>query len=245
MAEVRRAARQGALTGDGCCLAESFHLLEEALRSGCRIRAALVASSASRRLQDLAVGHGVRLFILPDALFDELSSTENSQGVLALVEPPRWSIKDILGPPALVVILDSVRDPGNAGAILRSAEAFGASGAVLTKGSVNPFNPKAVRASAGSVFRLPLLTGIKQETLAQAGLPLYAAVPRGGKPLTAVDLSRDCALIFGNEADGVQQLLLGRATAISIPTRRVESLNAAVAAGVVLYEASRQRGALR
>jgi TrmH family RNA methyltransferase len=137
------------------------------------------------------------------------------------------------------VILDGVQDPGNAGAILRAAEAFGATGTIFLKGSVNPYNPKCLRGSAGSIFRVPLLTAA--EVPSEFG-PLYAADPRARKLLADADLATPCGIIIGSEGRGVSAALAARATGLRIPTQNVESLNAAVAAGIFLYEARRQRG---
>jgi TrmH family RNA methyltransferase len=145
-----------------------------------------------------------------------------------------------------VVVLDGLQDPGNAGAILRAAEAFGATGVLGLKGTVNPYNPKAVRASAGSVFRVPLVWGIEASealaTLQQQRLDLYAAVPSARRLLSEADLRRGCAFIIGSEGRGVSEALRAASTELRIPTSGVESLNAAVAAAILLYEARRQRG---
>jgi TrmH family RNA methyltransferase len=244
--EVRRALVRGSLTREGYCLAESFHLLEEALKSGCQVAAVLAAESARSAVQShLRRLAGVRILVLADALFREVSGTESSQGVLALVRPPHWDLEQLFRGRPLVVVLDGVQDPGNAGAILRVAEAFGASGALFLKGTVDPYNPKAVRASAGSVFRLPLVTGL-DATLARAALEqhrldIYAAMPAGQKGLADVDLTRKCAIIIGSEGRGVTAKLRSAALDLRIPTSGVESLNAAMAAGILLYEAQRQR----
>jgi TrmH family RNA methyltransferase len=232
---IRRAAAQGSLTEDGFALAEGPHLLEEALRSGVEIAAVIAAESAP------VAGHP-RLVRVPDRVFATLAATENPQGVLTLVRPPAWTMADILrGPAPLAVILDRLQDPGNAGAILRAAEAFGATGAIFLKGTVNPHNPKCIRASAGSVFRLPLVCGVTEADLPE--LPLYAADRRAATRIDQADFTAACALIVGSEGSGVSPILARRATGVRIPIRGVESLNAAVAAGICLYEARRQRGA--
>ena len=244
--EVRRALDRGSLTSDGLCVAESFHLLEEAIRSDCRISAVIVSetvrSTVERRIGGL---NGVQLIRVPDDVFAMLSSTETSQGVIALVRPPQWELDQVFRGNSLLVLLDGVQDPGNAGAILRSAEAFGATGAIFVKGSVNPYNPKALRASAGSVYRLPLVYGIEENLIAaaltQRRVEVYAAMPRAQKLIAEVDLSRRCAFVIGSEGRGVSPALNGVAIDVRIPTRRVESLNAGVAAGILLYEAWRQR----
>jgi TrmH family RNA methyltransferase len=243
---VRRAAARGTLTDEGLCVAETFHLLEEALRSDAEIRTIISAESVyttvERHVKGLKRAHVVRV---PDALFNELSVTESSQGVMTLVKPPVWTLEDMFRGQSLVLAIDGVQDPGNAGALLRAAEAFGATGVIFLKGSVNPYNPKAIRASAGSVFRQPLVTGLDDTlvsaTLEQKRLDVYAAMPTGEKVLGTVDLTRRCALIIGGEGRGVSTKLRSIAFDLRIPVSQVESLNAAMAAGILLYEARRQR----
>ena len=245
--DVRRAIGRGGLTSQGWCVAETVHLLEEALRSRCPVRQVLAAESARGRLPPLG---GIKLAIVPDGLLQKISGTETSQGVIALIEPPEWKIEQLFAAQALVVVLDGLQDPGNAGAIVRTAEAFGASGAIFLKGTASPFNPKTLRASAGSLFRVPFLYGL-DPALAHAAfkenrVKLYAAVaPRSGAEVRAIanaDLATACALIIGNEGRGVSAEWRGAAEGVSIPTVAVESLNAAgMAAGILLYEARRQR----
>lgn len=246
--DVRRAVARGSLTADGWCVAETFHLLEEALKSRCEVKIVLAAES----VREAATGHaraGVRVAVLPDSLFQSISGTETAQGVMALVRPPEWKIEQLFQGCPLVVVLDGLQDPGNAGAILRAAEAFGATGALFLKGTVSPHNPKTIRASAGSVFRVPCLSGMDaaaaRTALQQNGAQLYASVPaRSCAPaqaLDCVDFAQPCGLAIGNEARGVGSVLRAAAQDVSIPTVGVESLNAAVAAGILLYEARRQR----
>lgn len=244
--DVRRAIARGGLTSQGWCVAETLHLLEEALRSRCQVKQVLAAESARDRLPRLP---DIKVALLPDALLQKVSGTETSQGVIALVEPPEWKLEHLFQGCALVVVLDSLQDPGNAGAILRAAEAFGATGAIFLKGTASPFNPKTLRASAGSLFRVPFLYGM-DPAMARAALQenrvtLYAAVPsRPDATVRAVadaDLTAACALIIGNEGRGVSREWRGAAQDVSIPTAAVESLNAAMAAGILLYEARRQR----
>jgi TrmH family RNA methyltransferase len=243
---IRRAAKAGSLTGDGCCLAESVHLLVEALRSECRIEMVLVAEPAVDTLRRLLpAGFSFRVARLPERLFNSLASTETSQGVLALVRPPEWTIEQLFKRKPLVVVLDGIQDPGNAGAIIRAAEAFGATGLIFAKGTVNPFNPKAVRASAGSIFRVPLVRGQTAAEITaacrKAGAMLYASLADGGCAVEKSDLTHPCAILIGSEGHGVSRALRAGAARIRILTARVESLNAAVAAGIILYEARRQR----
>ena len=244
--EVRRAVARGALTADGLCVAESFHLLEEALRSDCRVHTVLAAASVRATVERHVKGLShVRVTAVEDAAFDEISSTGTTQGVIALVEPPSWTLEQVLRGRAMVVVLDGLQDPGNAGAILRAAEAFGATGVLFLKGAVGPYHPKTLRASAGSAFRVPLVAGIDaslaRATIEQSRLDLYAADPRGRKDLAGVDLKRRFALVVGSEARGVSAKLRAGAIDLRIPVRGVESLNAALSAGIILYEAARQR----
>jgi TrmH family RNA methyltransferase len=233
--QIRRAVSRGSLTEDGYAVAEGAHLLEEALAAKCEIGAVIVAESARVNYPDARV--------VSDKTFRELASTETPQGVIALVRPPVSTLDQMTrGDHALVVVLDGVQDPGNAGAVVRAAEAFGATGAVFMKGTVNPYNPKCVRGSAGSVFRVPLIACVEaDEILRLIEMTWYAAMPRAQKLTIDADLSAPCGIIIGSEGHGVSPSLAGRATGLRIPTSGVESLNAAVAAGILLYEARRQR----
>jgi TrmH family RNA methyltransferase len=241
--DVRRAIARGGLTDEGWCVAESFHLLEEALRSDRDVPVIFVTESARSSVSR----NGRRTVILPDSLFQSIATTETTQGVIALVRPPEWSIEQLFPVQSMVVVLDGLQDPGNAGTIARAAEAFGATGLMFVKGTVSPYNPKTLRASAGSLFRIPFVSGLDaplaQAALQQRGVYLYAAVPFSGsqRMVGDVDFTRACAMVIGSEGRGVSAELRGICEEISIPTVAVESLNAAAAAGVLLDEARRQR----
>ncbi len=244
--EIRRAVGRGTLTRDGYAVAEGFHLLEEALRSGCEIGAVVVSESVRAEAEERGAALGaVRRIILGDALFRAISATETSQGVIALVRPPAWDVEALFRGTPLVLVLDGIQDPGNAGAIVRAAEAFGATGVVFLKGTVSPYNPKAARASAGSVFRTPLVTGIEAGPACAAlrahGLDIYAAMPSAAKDAASADLTRKCAFLIGSEGRGLSARTRAGAAELRIPVAGVESLNAAMAAGILLYEARRQR----
>jgi TrmH family RNA methyltransferase len=169
--------------------------------------------------------------------------------VIALVEPPSWKLEQLFRGRPLVVVLDGLQDPGNAGTIARTAEAFGATGLLLSKGTVSPFNAKALRASAGSLFRIPFLHNVDsplaRAALRQNKVELYAGVPArsngAARSITEVDLSGRCGIVIGSEAHGVGSELRTAALDVTIPTVGVESLNAAIAAAILLYEARRQR----
>ncbi|MDQ6707135.1 MAG: RNA methyltransferase, partial [Acidobacteriota bacterium] len=179
--------------------------------------------------------------------FHALSDVETPQGVMCLVEPRGWRLEDLLNADGPVIVLDGIQDPGNAGTIVRTAEAFGAAGAVFLKGSVNPFNPKVIRASAGSLFRLPLVHGLESgdvlRNFIDRRIKMYAGVPfgTGALSLPGIDLTGKCAFVIGNEGNGVGERVRSAAIPVTIPASGVESLNAAVAAAIFLYEFRRRR----
>jgi TrmH family RNA methyltransferase len=248
---LRKALNAGARDADGLVGIEGQHLLEEALRAGLHVPTVFVAQGAERVLDALSLPAATEILSVPRKLLDEALATETPQPVAALVEPPRWSWAHILGAresPALVVILAGLQDPGNLGAILRSAEAFGATGIVSLPGTVSAWNSKAVRASAGSVFRVPLLAASADECfkrLREGSVKSLATAVRDAEPANLADLAAPLALLIGNEGNGVPHEIADHAdAAITIPCPGpVESLNAAVAASVLLYEAACQRSA--
>jgi TrmH family RNA methyltransferase len=249
--DVRRAIARGDVTDDGLCVAEGFHLLDEALRSGRAVPAVLTSESAQNKLgplvTDTRVDTHTRVIVLPDALFQTIASTETPQGVIALVRPAQWTLERIFQGTSLVVVLDGLQDPGNAGAIVRAAEAFGATGVIFLKGTASPHHPKTLRASAGSLFRVPFVAALDatqaRAVLLKHRVAIYAAMPFTGtqKLAGATDFVRTCAIIAGSEGRGVSKELHGIAEEVAIPTLGVESLNSAVATAVLLYEARRQR----
>jgi TrmH family RNA methyltransferase len=240
--DVRKAVTRGQLTEDGLWIAEGFHLLEEAVHSGSSIPVILVAESAAARVKVNS-----RITVIPDNLFQSIAATETSQGVIALVKPPEWRMEQLVLGQSMVVVLDGLQDPGNAGAIVRAAEAFGATGVAFLKGSASPFHPKTLRASAGSLFRIPFVAGLTAAdcaaALRKARLEVYAAMPYTGSEHLAedTDFTRRCAVVIGSEGRGVSEEMRAIAQDVAIPTSGVESLNAAVAAAVLLYETRRQR----
>jgi TrmH family RNA methyltransferase len=200
----------------------------------------------------LALPPEVDVLVMPSEFLSATLATETPQPAAALIEPPDWTWAHVLRSQkdgsALVVVLAGIQDPGNLGTIIRSAEAFGADGVVCLPGTVNTWNPKAVRASAGSVFRVPVLNvgdGEALEQLREAGVRVLGTTVQGAQPADLVDLAAPVALLIGNEGNGVPADLAVKADgAITIPCPGpVESLNAAVATSVLLYEAARQRTA--
>jgi TrmH family RNA methyltransferase len=249
--ELRRALRTAERTPGGLVGVEGPHLIEEALRAGLRVRCVFAGDGVQHRLAQLPLPGDIDVLVLPREILASTFATETPQPVAALVEAPDWTWVHLLPhrkTPPLVMVLAGLQDPGNLGTILRSAEAFGANGAVALPGTVSPWNQKAIRASAGSVFRLPVIqTGVDEcfLRLREAGIKVLTTTLRGGTPADAVDFAEPVALLIGNEGGGVPDELAARASgAVTIPCPGpVESLNASVAAGVLLYEAARQRRA--
>jgi len=217
-------------------VAESPHLLREARKSRVEIETVLLSEDAPTALKRKA-GRAGR--VLPADLFQELSSTENSQGVITLVRLPEWSREDVFEADGLVVVLDGLQDPGNVGTIVRTAEAFGAGGIVFSSGSSRPYHPKTLRASAGSLFRLPFVSLTPGQTVDasnRAERRLVAATSGPGAEVSGFSWPKT-SVVIGSEAHGVREEYRSAAEAIHIPIAGAESLNAAVAAAVILYEA--------
>src|SRR5438477_9282765 len=266
--DFRIALRGGVPTEGGFVGVEGVRLVEESLRSGCRIQGVLFSESGERHHQRLSsiIDRPEMAFPIlrtTDRLFEGLADTEHPQGVAALVHPRETSFDDFARSPLsvgapLLVVLAGVQDPGNVGAILRTAAAFGVTGAATAasgiSGTANPFSPKALRASAGAALHLPILAGISLAILltqlrVAAVRTLASSVhePRDGEqPLHApweVDWCQPVALLVGNEGAGLpEEVERGADARIRIPMAGgIESLNAAAAAAVVFYEAARQR----
>ena len=248
-----RAALRDDSPEDGVVAVEGPHLVEEALRAGLEITAVLASPGGEARLAELRSKLPQRTQILTttDKLFESIASTRTPQGVAALVRVRRGSFDDMLisaGVAPLVVVLVAVQDPGNVGTVIRAAEGFGASGAIVATGSADPWQQKSLRASAGSALRLPILSGVQAaRAMAQlrvAGFTLVAAASGEGEFPSRVDLRGPVALLIGNEGAGLPAEVLRSANVrVRIPlAEQVESLNAAMAASVLLYEAARQRG---
>ena len=259
--QLRAAFRGSARLSGGLVAIEGETLLQEALRSGLPVKTVFL----SERTDPPAwLPRGVELLHLADEVFASVVDTQHPQGIAALLLPPRWELETAInsrGSSALLVLIAvGLQDPGNLGTLIRSAEAFGATAVLTTPGGVSEWNPKALRASAGSVFRVPVVqvTSAQLIALKSHGMRLFAAVApnsestssaeatqNGPISVATTDLTGPCALMVGNEGAGISADLLALADErITIPTPgRVESLNAAFAGSLLLYEASRQRAA--
>ncbi len=235
----------------GLALAEGVRLTEEALACGLRLRGAAISSALEatprgRALKAALRSSGTPIEELGARALDELADTEQPQGIIAVIETRTWRLEDItLGARAVVLVLDGVQDPGNVGAMARSALGLGAAGMVALKGTAELTNPKALRGSMGALFRLPAVSAGDDEFLAwarRADLALWVA-DGSGEPVDRLRLEGRTALVLGNEGAGVREKLRQAAAGrIAIPLRTgVESLNVAVAAGILLYEVAHDR----
>lgn len=232
----------------GLVAIEGEHLLKEALRSHLRLHTVFLSE---RHSLPAALPPNVEIVWLTADVFSSAVETRSPQGIAALIDPPDYNLAHILQPQSspLLVIAAGLQDPGNLGTIIRSAEAFNASGVLTTPTTVSPWNQKTLRASAGSVFRLPVVPTTPDEIAGlqtTRGLHLFAAVGTGHENVLAAhdaDLRQPSALLIGNEGSGLAPEWLSLASSrITIPCPGpVESLNAAIAASLLLYEAFRQR----
>jgi TrmH family RNA methyltransferase len=249
--DLRYAYAHGGLTEQGYCALEGVHLVEEAIRSGIRFQAVFFSEAAEARIERLLpqLSSRIETLLLPARLFESAVASESPQGVAALVKLKKHTLDEVIAKadPALVLAVAGVQDPGNLGTLIRSAEAFGAGGVVFGENTVSVFNPKTVRATAGSVFRLPLVTGRLAEVLPlfrEKGMRVVATSSHRGCFLADVDLRKPTAIVIGGEGGGVPKNLMSQVDeVVAIPhAPQVESLNAGVAGSIVLYEAARQRG---
>ena len=248
----RDLARHRHAGGDEVLL-DGLHLVCEALDAGMTVTTAIVsakllASDAGTALCRRLERAGAALYRASDAAMEAASPVRTSSGVVVVAQVARQRTRTVWAPaPALVVCLAGVQDPGNVGAILRAAEAAGATGAIVTQGSADPLGWKALRGSMGSALRLPLMVGTTAsaacEEARRLGVRVAATTPLGGQALYEADFRGPTLLLVGGEGAGLSDDLVAAADVrIRIPMRApVESLNAAVAAGVVLFEAHRQR----
>ncbi len=233
---------------------EGEHLLLEALRSGLEVTTVFAQQGRESLLGRLPAGE-FEIVLLSEEVFRSSVATESPQGIAALVRPATFDREDLLHgggrdePPvrmALILVAAGVQDPGNLGTLVRSAEAFGATGVLALPGTVSAWNQKALRSSAGSTFRLPVVAGDVGDLLwLRSNRVRLLAATMDGVSVAETDLKGGVAVLIGNEGAGLPQELLEMADArIAIPCPGpVESLNAAVAGSLLLYEAARQRSA--
>jgi len=232
---------------------EGERLVEECLQSRLNLVACFHSPDLSPRSEKILEEIASRecpTFPVADVVMANLSDTITPQGIVVLARRPRASLDDALTANALIVGLDAVQDPGNFGAIVRTAEAAGASAVVALKGSVEAFAPKTLRSAMGSAFRLPIVNEVETDelfaVLRARALSVVAMAAGGETVYSDYDWRRPTLVLLGNEARGVSEELLERCDArLRIPMcAPVESLNVAAAAAAVLFEASRQRSRL-
>lgn len=242
---------------------EGVRLVEEALRSGLHFESVafspdLQATERGAMLFESLQGVPCRGAYVSSQVMDGIADTESPQGIVALISRPHFEVTDLVDAEStLIVIADQLQNPGNLGSIARSAEAAGTSGMITTRGSVDPFSPKALRASMGSAFRLPIAADVSRhealEKCREHGIRIVVARPRdpgladadnASLPHTEVDLSTAIALVFGAEARGVADEVAARSDQfVHIPMEEgIDSLNVAAAAAILLFESARQRG---
>ncbi len=247
--ELRRGFAEAAPNAEGEVAVEGMHIVEEAIRSGLRLTTVFFSESAKERVHKLLpqLSSHVETLLLPDEVFASAAPSETPQGVAALIRAKMFAFEDVFTrAPALLVAIAGLQDPGNLGTIARSAEAFGVTGLLLGERTVSPWNWKAVRASAGSLFRLPAVKVELVRALSEIrsrNIRVLAASSHKGTAIAEVDLRAPIAVIVGSEGAGVPKDVLAQADeVVAVPhSPRVESLNAGIAASIVLYEAARQR----
>jgi len=249
--ELRRAFAEAAPNQQGEVAIEGMHLVEEAIRSGLRVRTVFFSEAARERAHRLLpqLSAQTEKLLLADSIFASAVPTETPQGVAALVRVKAFALDGIVSTqPALLVVTSGLQDPGNLGTIARSAEAFGVTGLLLGERTVSPWNWKAIRASAGSLFRLPTAKIELAKTLPEMkarGVRVLATSSHKGTVISEADLRGPIAIVVGGEGAGVAKEVLAQADEVVVipQSSKVESLNAGIAASVVLYEAARQRTA--
>ena len=245
--QLRAAFAGHARLSGGLVAIEGEHLLEEAIRSGMAIKSVFLTED---RPAPAYLPASIEILRLTEEVFSSVVETRSPQGVAALIVPPVWTFDHLLWGIPLLVVAVGLQDPGNLGTLLRSAEAFGASGLVTTSGTVSVWNGKAVRASVGSVFRVPAVEANLDDLLRwrSGGIRILAAVGPAQNSsavldIAATDLTTGVAILIGNEGAGLGPEWTSIADEhVTIPcSGPVESLNAAIAGSLLLYEAQRQR----
>jgi TrmH family RNA methyltransferase len=225
---------------------EGVKVLLEALDAGAAVEAVFAGPGAPTVVLDRVLAAGIRVHELAPGVLERVSDTVTPQPVAAIVAYQNVPL-DALRDATLLVVLVDVRDPGNAGTVLRSAAAAGAHGVISCEGSVDVYNPKTVRASAGTIFHVPVVAGGEPDavlrTLGAWGMRRLGTVARAGADYDQSDLTGPTALVLGNEATGIPQQLAAELDGwLTIPMAGpAESLNVGMAAAVLCFEAARQR----
>lgn len=236
-------------TKAGLFLAEGLRTVEESIEAS-QVESIFytpIDDERTRKALETAASKGIKLFCVNEAVMKKISDTETPQGIIAVCNMTHLSLEKLLSQGKMLLVLDRVQDPGNIGTMLRTADAAGVGGLVLLNGCADVYAPKTVRASMGSLFHLPVLQGLEEQafidTAKDYGYELLVTCLEGADSLYKADLSGRIAFVMGNEANGVSNNLLKAADKkVFIPMQgKAESLNVAMAAGVVMFEALRRR----
>lgn len=234
----------------GLFIVEGIKMLEEAKASGLLVKAYMSESFCQEKIMTEEFFIGLEYEIIKDSVFNQVTDTMTPQGIMGIVRKPVYTLDQIInGKDSFLLILEDIRDPGNLGTIIRTAEGAGVSGIILNRSCADVLQPKVVRSTMGSIFRVPyyeaedfleVLAGLKE-----GGFKLFAAHLSGVPYDTSGCFLGKCGLLIGNEANGLSEATVAMAdNLIRIPMAgKVESLNAAIAAGILMYEAARQRRA--
>ncbi len=225
---------------EGTFFLEGKRAVEEALASGWIMEALFFTEEYEK--ENLALAETkVPCYLVNRQVMEKIAATEHPQSVGAVLRQKTGSLADLAGQDGLLLVLDGVMDPGNLGTILRTADAAGTLGVVILDNSVDLFNPKVIRSTMGSIFHLPVITGVSEEELqkfcVKDGRRLWATSLEGAEDYHQITWPDRLALIMGNEARGVSETLLRQAgQKIFIPMKgKAESLNVAIAAGILLF----------
>lgn len=236
-------------TEQGLFIAEGLRTVEEAVASKSveQIFYTAIEDERTRKVLEIAAEKNIPLYCVTDQVLKKIADTENPQGVLAVCRMQNVKLESLFATGEMLLVLDRVGDPGNVGTMLRTADAAGIGGVVLLEGCVDVYAPKTVRSTMGSLFHIPVFTGAKEELFVKAakraGYELLVTSLEGADNLYKANLRGRIAFVMGNEANGVTSSLMEAADKrVFIPMAgRAESLNVAMAAGIVMFEALRKR----
>lgn len=230
---------------------EGLRSVEQCIKSGEKIKHIVYSpellNEAGQDFIKAIESEACGIYEITGELFKDISDTDNPQGILAVVHFNEYKLEDILKDNNFLILLDRVQDPGNLGTIIRNADAFGANGVIVTSGCVDIYNPKTIRSTMGSIFQIPIVhmddASEAMRTLKKQGISVISSSLDTEKYSYDIDLRSDCALVIGNEASGISdEVIEASDQLVKIPMAgSAESLNVAVASGVLMYEVLRQR----
>lgn len=226
---------------------EGSRLVTDAVKSGAKIQYFIISESFLSNNNNLPDGFPVaKVVLLPDDLFKKTCETDNPQGIMAIAKIPAQNEEGLISQTERIIILENIQDPGNAGTIVRTADAFGFDAVFFSKDSVDPFNSKVIRSTMGSLFHLPVIVCqdiySTVERIKKRGIMIIAAHPRDAEYCYEADLSGKLAIVIGNEGNGLTERMMELSDKrVMIPmSGGAESLNASSAASILIYESMRQ-----